>query len=70
MLREQDRRYEGKMSVYDKRDKVITCVFLLNITPGRALKESLCEVSEQGLETLTLLKTKTVIFSVLSLLIG
>ena len=62
MLRQQDRRYEGKMTVYDKRDKVITCVFLLNITPGRALKESLCEVCEQGLETLTLLKVSSRVF--------
>ena len=26
-LRQQDGRYECKMSVYDKRDRVITCEF-------------------------------------------
>lgn len=57
-LAQQDGRYECKMSVHDKRDMVITCVFC-----GDLHLTLLLEVCVQ-------FKTKTVVFSVLSLLNG
>jgi len=46
------------MSVYGKRDRVITCVFLLKITPARALKESLCMCAIKALKPWPCLRRK------------
>lgn len=50
MLRQHDGRYDGKMSVYDKRDMAITCVFCgdlhLTLLPEGHLKKAcvMCEI--------------------------
>ena len=62
-LRQQDGRYEYKMSVHDKRDRVITCEFGGDLHLTLLLEGHLKKVCEK-------FKTKTVVFSVLSLLNG
>ena len=62
-LRQQDGRYECKMSVYDKRDRVITCEFGGDLHLTLLLEGHLKKVC-------VTFKTKTVVFSVLSPLIG
>ena len=62
-LRQQDGRYECKMSVYDKRDRVITCEFGGDLHLTLLLEGHLKKVCVK-------FKTKTVVFSVVSPLIG
>ena len=62
-LRQKDGRYECKMSVYDKRDRVITCELGGDLHLTLLLEGHLKKVCVK-------FKTKTVVFSVLSPLIG
>ena len=62
-LAHQDGRYECKMSVHDKRDMVITCVFCGDLHLTLLLEGHLKKLCGK-------FKTKTVVFSVLSLLNG
>ena len=62
-LRQKDGRYECKMSVHHKRDRVITCEFGGDLHLTLFLEGHLKKVCVK-------FKTKTVVFSVLSPLIG
>ena len=62
-LRQQDGRYECKMSVHHKRDRVITCEFGGDLHLTSLLEGHLKKVCVK-------FKTKSVVFSVLSFLNG
>lgn len=62
-LRQQNGRYECKMSVHDKRDRIITCEFGGDLHLTLLLEGHLKKLCGK-------FKTKTVVFSVLSLLNG
>ena len=62
-LRQQDGRYEYKMSVHHKRDRVITCEFGGDLHLTSLLEGHLKKVCVK-------FKTKSVVFSVLSFLNG
>ena len=62
-LRQQDGRYECKMSVHHKRDRVITCEFGGDLHLTSLLEGHLKKVCVK-------FKTKSVVFSVLSFLYG
>ena len=62
-LRQQDGRYECKMSVHHKRDRVITCEFGGDLHLTSLLEGHLKKVYVK-------FKTKSVVFSVLSFLNG